>query len=93
VATAGGISTTSSVVNISVVTPVTTSLSASTAVNNQFSFGYSANPGLRYVVEGSSNLFNWTPLVTNIATGNPAFFTNGISESANFYRVGRLPNP
>jgi hypothetical protein len=93
VATAGGISTTSSVVNISVVTPVITSLSASAAVNNQFSFGYSANPGLRYVVESSSNLFNWTPLVTNVATGDPAFFTNGISEGANFYRVGRLPNP
>jgi hypothetical protein len=93
VATAGGISTTSSVVNISVVTPVVTSLSASAAVNNQFSFAYSANPGLRYVLESSSNLFNWTPLVTNIAAGNPAFFTNGISESANFYRVGRLPNP
>jgi len=93
VATAGGISTTSSVVNISVVTPVITSLSASTDVNNQFSFGYSANPGLRYVVESSSNLLNWTPLVTNIAAGDPAFFTNGISESANFYRVGRLPNP
>jgi hypothetical protein len=93
VATAGGISTTSSVVNISVVTPVVTSLSAAAAVNNQFSFGYSANQGLRYVVESSSNLFDWTPLFTNVATGNPSFFTNGISESANFYRVGRLPNP
>jgi hypothetical protein len=93
VATAAGISTTSSVVNISVVTPVVTSLSAPVTSNNQFSFGYSANQGLRYVIESSSNLFNWMPVVTNVATSDPAFYTNVISGDGSFYRVGRLPNP
>jgi len=95
VATAAGISATSSVVNISVVTPATTSLSAvpATVANNQFSFSYSATPGLRYEVDISSNLFNWTPLATNVATGNLVFFTNNIAGNGNFYRVGRMPNP
>jgi len=55
------------------VTPVITSLSASMEVNNQFSFGYSANPGLRYVVESSSNLFNWTAFGHECRDGDPAF--------------------
>ena len=94
VATAGGISATSAPVNISVVTPVNTSLSAARAtVNNQFVFSYSSTPGLRYEVDISSNLFNWTPVSTNVATGNPSFFTNPISGDGNYYRVGRLPNP
>lgn len=94
VATAGGISATSAPVNISVVTPVNTSLStAGATVNNQFTFSYSSTPGLRYDVEVSSNLFNWTPVFTNVATGNPSFFTNPISGDGNYYRVGRLPNP
>lgn len=93
VATASGVSSTSAPVNISVVTPVATSLSAAGAANNQFTFSYSATPGLSYVVEGSSNLFTWTPIVTNVAQGNPAFFTNDISGDGTFFRVGRLPNP
>ena len=66
-------------------------LSAPGVSNNQFSFNYSATPGLRYDVESSSNLFNWTPLVTNVAAGNTVFFTNAISGTPGFYRVGRLP--
>jgi hypothetical protein len=94
VATAGGISATSAPVTISVVAPVTTSLSAATAtVNNQFVFSYSSTPGLRYEVDISSNLLNWIPVSTNVATGNPSFFTNPISGGGNYYRVGRLPNP
>jgi len=93
VATAAGVSATSSVVNISVVTPVVTSLSGSTETNNQFSFSYTANPGLNYVVQSSSNMLDWTPLATNVPSSNPAFFTNPISRPDSFYRVGRLPNP
>lgn len=93
VATAAGVSATSSVVNISVVTPVVTSLSNDVEVNNQFIFSYSVNPGLRYVVEESSNFSNWTPLATNVPVSDPAFFTNPISGSDNFFRVGRMPNP
>jgi len=93
VATAAGVSATSSVVSISVVSPVTVSLSNPGAANNQFSFNYNANTGLRYVVEKSSNLFNWTPLITNTAAGSPVFFTNNISTDNGFFRFGRLPNP
>lgn len=94
VATAAGISATSSVVNISVVTPVVTSLAAPTATaDNHFTFSYSSTPGLRYEVDVSSNLLTWTSLATNVATGNPSFFTNPISGDGNYYRVSRLPNP
>jgi hypothetical protein len=94
VAIAAGISATSAPVNISVVTPVTTSVSTPVSTpDNQFAFGYSSTPGLRYEIDISSNLFDWTPLATNVATGNPSFFTNPISGDGNYYRVGRLPNP
>lgn len=95
VATAAGISATSAVVSVSVVTPVVTSLSGpSVTANNQFVFSYNVNPGLSYVVQGSSNLLSgFTPLATNVPTASPAFFTNPISASQNFYRVGRMPNP
>lgn len=93
VATAAGVSATSSVVNISVVTPVVTSLSGSSEANNQFSFRYTVNPGLKYVVQSSSNMLNWTPLTTNVPNSNPAFFTNTTAEPDSFYRVGRMPNP
>jgi hypothetical protein len=94
VATAAGISATSSVVNISVVAPVSTSLSSPGATpDNQFTFSYSTTVGLRYEIEISSNLFNWKPLSTNLATAGTSFFTNPISGDGNYYRVGRLPNP
>jgi hypothetical protein len=94
VATASGFSTTSAVVNVSVVTPVAVNLSGITANNGQFTFSYTANAGLAYVVQSSSNLLNWVSLVTNVAPGNPVPFTNALnSTGAGFYRVGRLPNP
>lgn len=94
VATAAGISATSAVVNVSVVSPVTVNLSAAGLVNGKFSFNYAANAGLTYVVESSTNLLNWTPLVTNVAGVNPAPFTNAVNATGiQFYRVGRLPNP
>jgi len=93
VATAAGISATSTVVNVSVVAPVVTSLAGSAAANNQFSFNYTANPGLRYVVESSSNLLNWTPVVTNVANGSSVPFNTILLPGDSFYRVGRLPNP
>ena len=45
VATAAGVSATSSVVNISVVSPVAVSNSAPAIIGGQFSFDYSVNPG------------------------------------------------
>jgi hypothetical protein len=93
VATAGGISATSAVVNVSVISPIAITSTAPAASGGQFSFDYSANPGLRYVVERSTDLINWLPVVTNTAAGNPVHFADSISAGPGFYRVGRLPNP
>jgi hypothetical protein len=94
VATASGVSATSSVVNITVVSPAAITLTSQTSTNNQFSFDYTADPGLRYVVQNSSNLVDWFPLVTNVASSNPVHFSDGFIPSGDrYYRVGRLPNP
>jgi hypothetical protein len=94
IATAAGVSATSSPVNITVVSPVDTTLSSQQITNNMFSFDYTANPGLRYVVENSSNLVNWLSLVTNTAAGSPVHYTGpSPPNDARYYRVGRLPNP
>jgi len=94
VATAAGISATSTVVNITVVTPVAVSNSAPGIAGGQFSFEYTANPGLTYVVESSSNLFKWLPIGTNVASNSPVIFTDSSGLGAQrFYQVVRLPNP
>lgn len=94
VATAAGVSATSSVVNVSVVTPVNVSASAARITSGQFSFSYSVNTGLTYVVQNSSNLLNWVSLATNTPSANPASFSTSIGpKGAAFYRIGRQPNP
>ncbi|HEY2082766.1 MAG TPA: Ig-like domain-containing protein [Verrucomicrobiae bacterium] len=94
IATGHGLSETSSVVNISVVTPVAISNSAPMIANGQFAFDYSANPGLNYVVQKSSNLLSWASISTNTANSNPVHFTDSFVPTENFfYRVGRVPNP
>lgn len=87
-----GLSTTSAVVNVSVVAPVTISNFFPRITNGQFTFNHTANPGLRYVVENSTNLSNWSPLMTNTAATSTV--TNSFPVNIpQFYRVGRLPNP
>ena len=77
VATAAGISATSSVVNISVVSPIAVSNSMPAVAGGQFSFSYSANAGLTYVVQRSSDLSTWVPVVTNRGRGQSgSFFRN-----------------
>jgi Bacterial Ig domain len=94
VATAAGISATSSVVNITIVAPIAITLSSQRITNSQFAFSYAVNPGLSYVVQSSSNLVNWVSLVTNIPGSSPVRFRGGFSPNgAQYYRVGRLPNP
>jgi hypothetical protein len=94
VATASGLSGTSSVVNITVISPTPVSASPPNLSGGQFSFSYSADPGLRYVVQSSSNLVDWVSLVTNTATGSPVPFAAGLATNpSTYYRVGRLPNP
>ena len=82
-------------ISVTVVTPVAITLSAAQRLSSTgFQLSYSANVGLRYVVERSSTLPNWVALKTNTAGSNPVVFVDGsTSASAGFYRVGRLPNP
>ncbi len=94
VATAAGVSATSAVVNITVVTPVAVSNSAPQIGNGKFAFSYSANVGLTYVVQDSSNLVNWLPLVTNVAASSSMQATDTfLPSSLRYYRVVRQPNP
>ena len=94
VATAAGLSTTSSVVNINVVVPVVVSNSAPVLAGGQFSFEYTANPGLTYIVKSSSDLVNWVPVKTNIAGGSLVLFQDTSSVGAQrFYEVVRQANP
>jgi hypothetical protein len=83
------------VISISAVTPVAIILSSPQRVSGtNFQFNYSANAGLRYVVERSVNLSNWSSLSTNTAASNPAAFVHtNAPANPGFYRVGRLPNP
>ena len=82
---------------ISIVTPVPVTLSSLTRTSpTNFQFSYSANVGLRYLVQRSTNLLttNWFALVTNTAASSPVTFTDfNATANAGFYRVGRLPNP
>ncbi|MFZ0828733.1 MAG: Ig-like domain-containing protein [Verrucomicrobiia bacterium] len=84
-------------VAISVVTPVSVLLSAPQPVPPaEFSFSYTANAGLSYIIQRSTNLFSpdWTTLVTNTATSTSIDFTDlNATFNPGFYRVGRLPNP
>jgi hypothetical protein len=96
-ATAAGISATSSVVNISVVTPVAVALSNSTAFSGtNFQFTYSANAGLSYVIQRATSLAppDWVPIATNVAASNPTnFLDTQATNNPAYYRVGLLPNP
>jgi plastocyanin len=84
-------------VAISVVTPVSVLLSAPQPVPpGKFRFSYTANTGLSYIVQRSTNLLstNWITLITNTAGSGSVNFTD-INATVNpgFYRIGRLPNP
>jgi hypothetical protein len=92
VATAGGLSTTSSVVNITVANSTSVVLSSPQISNGQFIFSFNAIPGSNYVVQSSSTLSNWTSLSTNVAAGSTVSVTNPVvPSSAVYYRVGQTP--
>ena len=84
-------------VTINVVTPVQTILGGTAQTfSTNFQFSYSANVGLSYIVQRSTNLAeaNWITLFTNLAGSNPVVFVdNHATNGTGFYRVGRLPNP
>lgn len=75
-------------------TPPSTTLSTGAMVAGQFSFSYTASPGLTYVVQSSSNLADWSPMNTNVSSSNPVPFTDESAPSGpRFYRVMRVLNP
>jgi hypothetical protein len=89
-----GVNYTSAPVNITVVEPVSLAVGAPQIQGAQFAFQYTVNPGLKYLIESSSDLQVWQPVVTNVPTASPAEFSEAYSADARrFYRVGRLPNP
>jgi chitinase len=84
-------------VSLSVVTPVPVVIGPpqrSSGAN--FHFSYTANVGLGYIVQRSTNLLStsWLTLATNTAAASPVNFTDtNAMVNPGFYRVGRLPNP
>lgn len=94
VATAAGISATSAVVSVSVISPVPVSNSAPSVAGGMFSFHYSADVGLTYIVQNSADLVNWSPVFTNLATSTAVQFTDSAPVSgSHYYRVLLQPNP
>lgn len=86
-----GLSATNSI-GISVV-PVLLMDSAKPSASD-FQFSYSAYIGSNYVVQRSTDLLNWNPLITNTAASNPIVFDDSnATNNLDFYRVGRLPGP
>jgi hypothetical protein len=60
----------------------------------QFLFSYATDAGFSYVVQCSSNLVDWTPLMTNMTSGGPALFSEPLETTGTkFYRIGRMANP
>jgi uncharacterized protein (DUF2141 family) len=91
-----GVKNTNSI-SIKVVTPVVVTLgNPALSSSTNFQFSYPASIGLSYVIQRSASLApaNWIPLVTNVAASNPVVFLDvHATNSPNYYRVGRLPNP
>jgi len=89
-----GLSATSAPVNISVVAPVAVSNFFPRVANGRFVFNHTANPGLRYAVENTTNFAAWAPVATNTATSNSVEVSDSFQVGGlRFYRVSRLPNP
>jgi len=85
---------TSAPVNITFVAPVDIQLLSPAASSNGFTFDYTANPGLTYIVEGAAadgSPVPFVPISTNVANTNRVAFTDpGSSNRANrAYRVLR----
>jgi plastocyanin len=89
-----GLSATNSI-TVQVVTPVSIVISGPVFLPpSDFQFSYTANVGLNYIVQQSSDLNNWTSISTNVAAGSPVLFEDThATGNPGFYRVGLLPNP
>lgn len=75
-------------------TPAPASLSGASINQGWFTFSYTADAGISYVVQSSSNLVDWASLATNVATDSQVLFSNAVNATGtSFYRIGRLPDP
>jgi sugar lactone lactonase YvrE len=90
-------SVTSGVVSLTVTIPTTPPQIISSGTNfglliNQFGFNLNGAYGQTIVVDGSTNLLDWTPLFTNTANGSPFYFSDPAWTNFpwRFYRA-RLP--
>jgi hypothetical protein len=92
----GGLKATNAI-TVSVVTPVPVVISSpSRPSSTNFQFSFTADVGLGYIIQWSTNLLStdWITLVTNTAAASLVSFSNtNATASPGFYRVGRLPNP
>jgi len=90
----GGLSATNSIV-VHVVTPEPIVISGPVFLSPlDFQFNYTANAGLSYIIQRSSDLISWTSISTNIAAGSPVLFEDANrTGNPGFYRVGLRPNP
>ncbi|MDB6056194.1 MAG: hypothetical protein JWO95_38 [Verrucomicrobiales bacterium] len=93
VATAAGISATSPVVTVTIINPVPTILSIPVISNGIVSFNYTADPGILYTVQSTTDFTNWNSGTTNSAAVNPTVFSEPKASNMRFYRVARMPNP
>ena len=74
---------------LSVYATAAASLNSWTTGGGRFGFGISGVPGYNYVVQSSSNLFDWLPLQTN---PSPFIFTDqNATNPMEFYRVLYVP--
>jgi hypothetical protein len=64
-------------------------IGAAALVSNRFSFGVYGTAGESLVVQTSTNLTFWTPLVTNILSRDTFLFTDGVplAPGMRFYRA------
>jgi hypothetical protein len=94
VATAAGVSATSTVVNVTVNPAVgTVVLTSPQVTNGVFSFNYNTASGLTYVVQRAPALSAWQPVATNIGSGGLIHFTDAVTGGNNFYRVDQVSGP
>jgi plastocyanin len=90
-----GAVTTSAGMTIHVVTPAPIVLSSPQRIlPSTFQFNYTTTTNLKYVIERSVDLSNFTPLATNTAAGNAVTFSDtGATGALGYYRVKLQPNP